>query len=52
VACGPETFDCCSTFPRRFRATKERQSALERYREELKSELAGVEERIQELDKK
>lgn len=52
MACGPQSGDCCTTFPRRFKTAKERQAALEHYRDELKSELLGVEERIQELDKK
>ena len=39
----------CGTFTRRFMSAREEQERLEEYREELKKELAGVEERIQEL---
>jgi len=48
-ACG---CDCCLGgfgFRRRFRAKAERKELLEAYREELKKELAGVEEAIQSL---
>jgi len=51
VACSPAEF-WGTTFPRRYRSRKEQQESLERYRDELKSELAGVEESIQGLDKK
>jgi hypothetical protein len=51
VQLGSAGSECCSTFPRRFRSAKERQEALEKYREDLKNELAGVEERIQGLGK-
>ena len=46
--CGSDS----AALPRRFKTAKERQQALERYREELKKELEGVQERIQELDSK
>jgi hypothetical protein len=39
----------CGTFTRRFISAKEEEERLEEYREQLKKELAGVEERIQEL---
>ncbi len=39
----------CGPFFRRFISAKEEQERLEEYRDQLKSELAGVEERIQEL---
>ncbi len=47
--------DCgcgCGTFFRRFISAKEKQERLEDYKEELKKELAGIEERIQELKAK
>ncbi|MBA5941997.1 MAG: DUF5320 domain-containing protein [Methanophagales archaeon] len=47
---------CCGcgdgTFFRRFISAKEEQERLEEYRDQLKKELAGVEERIQELTRK
>ena len=39
------------TVPRHFRSKEERREALEAYRTQLKSELAGLEERLEELDK-
>ena len=39
----------CGTFIRRFISTKEELERLERYRDQLKDEIAGVEERIREL---
>ncbi len=39
-------------FVRRFISTRERLERLEEYRDQLKNELAGVEERIQELTSK
>ena len=39
----------CGTFFRRFISAKEEQERLEEYRDQLKKELEGVEERIQEL---
>ena len=51
VRCGPMDAGC-SPLPRRFMSSKERQEMLERYRDELKKELAGVEERIQDLVKR
>lgn len=43
--------DCCS-IPRRFRTAKEKREALEKYRDELKKELAGVEEGMKNLEAK
>ena len=48
---------CCCTaglgaFQRRYRTARERRERLEAYRDELKAELAGVDERMQELEKK
>ena len=42
---------CCSpgSLTRRFVSRKEKQEWLERYREELEKEIAGVDERVQEL---
>jgi hypothetical protein len=48
VKCGPADTVCCSV-PRRFRTRKEKQEALEQYRDQLRNELDGVEERIREL---
>lgn len=39
----------CGTFSRRFISAKEELERLEHYKDELKKELAGVEERIKEL---
>ena len=39
---------CCCGMQRRFLSKAERRKALEEYREQLKNELAGVEERIEE----
>ncbi len=39
-------------FPRRFVSSKEKQERLEEYADQLRNELAGVEERIQELKSK
>ncbi len=47
--------DCgcgCGVLFRRFISAKEKQERLEDYKEELKKELAGIEERIQELKAK
>lgn len=47
-ACGPE---CCGTpFFRSFASSKERREWLEEYKAQLEKELAGVEERIQDLE--
>jgi hypothetical protein len=40
---------CCGHGFRRFPSRRERRERLEAYRDELKNELVGVEERIQEL---
>jgi len=42
---------CCDSFVRRFTTAGERREKLEDYREDLKKELAGVEERLEELKK-
>jgi len=42
----------CGMFFRRFVSAKEEQERLEDYRDQLKKELAGLEERIQELKAK
>ena len=39
----------CSCFPRRFISSVEEKERLERYREQLRKELAGVEERLKEM---
>jgi len=48
-----ETCECShgghGMFVRRFVSAKEERARLEEYRDQLKNELAGVEERIQEL---
>ena len=40
---------CCGPFARRFVTASERREKLESYRDELKKELAGVEERLEDL---
>jgi len=50
---GPCSCGCCSghgAFVRRFISKEEKRERLEEYRDQLKKELAGVEERIQELE--
>jgi hypothetical protein len=50
--CGP---DCCGgggSFLRRFITSKEKQECLEEYKGQLEKELAGVKERIQEIEGK
>ena len=42
----------CGTSFRRFMSAKEEQERLEEYKEQLKKEIAGVEECIQELTSK
>lgn len=42
----------CGMFSRRFVSAKEKQERLQDYRDQLKKELAGLEERIQELKNK
>lgn len=42
----------CGPFVRRFISAKEEEERLEEYRDQLKKELAGVEEHIQELKRK
>jgi hypothetical protein len=48
------TCGCCGCGPsfRRFFSSKEEQECLETYKDQLKKELAGVEERINELKHK
>jgi hypothetical protein len=48
VKCGPADTVCCH-MPRRFKTKKEKQEALEGYRDQLRNELEGVEERIKDL---
>lgn len=52
---GPWGYCCCPcgclSVPRHFLSRKEEREVLERYKEELKKELAGVEEQIKELGK-
>jgi len=48
---GPGAFGCCG-MPRRFPTARERRKALEDYRDQLKNELEGVEERIGRLETK
>jgi len=40
---------CCCGLPRHFMTKAERREALESYRDQLKNELTGVEERLAEL---
>jgi len=40
---------CCICFPRRFVSSAEEKERLERYREQLKKELAGVEEQLKKM---
>lgn len=47
--CGCNCGCGCGTFFRRFISAKEQQERLEEYKEQLKKEVAGVEDRIQEL---
>ncbi len=48
-AWGPDCGCGCGVLFRRFISAKEEQERLENYRDQLKKELAGLEERIQEL---
>lgn len=49
-AMGPESCHCgCSPFFRHFVTSKEERERLEEYKEQLKKELQGVEECIQEI---
>ncbi len=50
VSCCPPQTDCCAV-PRRFMTKVEKKEALEKYRDELRKELEGVEQRLQELGK-
>jgi hypothetical protein len=45
---GPALSGCCGGF-RRFKSAKEELEELEAYKEELKKELAGIEEHVQKL---
>jgi len=49
---GPDCGCGCGVLFRRFISAKEEQERLEDYRDQLKKELAGLEERIQELKAK
>ncbi len=40
---------CCDSFVRRYVTADEKRKRLEEYRDELKKELAGVEEHLDEL---
>ncbi len=40
----------CGPWPRRFIAPAEEKEMMERYRDSLKNELAGLEERLKELE--
>ena len=51
IRCGPPESWCCG-IPRRFRTKKEKHEALKEYRDQLKDELQGVEERITDLGEK
>lgn len=50
--CCESTPVCCSPsgFARRFVSNKEKHECLEQYKEQLEKEIAGVDERIQELE--
>ncbi len=51
--CNTDQSSCgCGTFSRRFVSAKEEQTWLEDYKSQLQNELAGVEERMQEIKKK
>ena len=49
--CGPtvSVASCCCGVQRRYLSKAERRKALEEYREQLKNELAGVDERLEEI---
>lgn len=51
---GAGSCGCCCSGPsfRRFFSTKEEEERLEDYRDQLKKELAGLEERLKELKEK
>ena len=54
-ACGCNCGCCgcgCGMFLRRFISSEEKKERLEEYKSQLKKELAGVDERIQELSSK
>lgn len=44
------TCGCCGPWPRHFIAPAEEKEMLEKYRDSLKNELAGLEERLKELN--
>ena len=51
--CDLDSSGCgCGSFSRRFVTGKEEQEWLEEYKKQLQNELAGVEERMQEIKKK
>ena len=41
----------CLCFPRRFISSAEEKERLQRYQDQLKKELAGVEEQLKKMDK-
>ena len=41
---------CCCQFPRHFISREEERQRLKKYSEQLKKELAGLEEKLKELD--
>ena len=43
---------CCMTFHRNFRSSKEEQELLNKYSDQLKKEIEGVEEHIERLKNK
>jgi hypothetical protein len=40
---------CCCCFPRRYYSAQEEKERLQRYRDQLKKELAGVEEQLKKM---
>jgi len=40
---------CCGGFPRQFVSQEERRERLKKYREQLKKELSGVEEALEQM---
>lgn len=43
---------CCKSFSRNFRSSKEEQELLNKYRDQLKKEIEGVEEHLERLKNK
>jgi hypothetical protein len=51
LACTCGGYSCgCGTLPRHFITPAEEKEMLEKYKESLKNELAGLEERLKELN--